>query len=183
MYPITSYELRESTVHGDVIKWKQFPRYWPFVWGIHWSPAKSPHKGQWRGALMFSLICALNKRLSKQSRGWWFETPSRSLWRHCNALSITIMFGTWKDKSRGTSPMIWDAFGNTGSFCEGINCSTAKGTVRCFSRYSLEQTVEQTIKLSIMWDTMASMWCHCNEVRHIIWKLLIWHVIWLQISK
>ena len=27
----------------------------------------------------------LNKRLSKQSWGWWFETPSRSLWRHCNA--------------------------------------------------------------------------------------------------
>ena len=26
----------------------------------------------------------LNKRLSKQWWGWWFETPSRSLWRHCN---------------------------------------------------------------------------------------------------
>ena len=26
----------------------------------------------------------LNKRLSKQSRRWWFETPSCSLWRHCN---------------------------------------------------------------------------------------------------
>ena len=26
----------------------------------------------------------LNKRLSKQSWGWWFETPSRSLWRHRN---------------------------------------------------------------------------------------------------
>ena len=26
----------------------------------------------------------LNKRLSKQPRGWWFETPSWSLWRHCN---------------------------------------------------------------------------------------------------
>ena len=25
-----------------------------------------------------------NKRLSKQSWGWWFEQPSRSLWRHCN---------------------------------------------------------------------------------------------------
>ena len=24
------------------------------------------------------------KRLSKQSWGWWFETPSCSLWRHCN---------------------------------------------------------------------------------------------------
>ena len=49
--------------------------------GIHWSLMNSPHKGQWRGALM---ICALNKRLSKQWWGWWFETPSRSLWRHCN---------------------------------------------------------------------------------------------------
>ena len=28
----------------------------------------------------------LNKRLSKQSWGWWFETLSRPLWRHCNAL-------------------------------------------------------------------------------------------------
>ena len=26
----------------------------------------------------------LNKRLSKQSRHCWLETPSRSLWRHCN---------------------------------------------------------------------------------------------------
>ena len=25
----------------------------------------------------------LNKRLSIQSRGWWFETPSCSFWRHC----------------------------------------------------------------------------------------------------
>ena len=26
----------------------------------------------------------LNKRLSKQPWGWWFETPSWLLWRHCN---------------------------------------------------------------------------------------------------
>ena len=26
----------------------------------------------------------LNKWLSKQSWGWWFETLSRPLWRHCN---------------------------------------------------------------------------------------------------
>ena len=44
--------------HDDVIKWKHFPLYWPFVQGIHLSPVNSPHKGQWRGALMFSLICA-----------------------------------------------------------------------------------------------------------------------------
>ena len=44
--------------HDDVVKWKYFPRYWSFVRGIHRSPVNSPHKGQWRGALMFSLICA-----------------------------------------------------------------------------------------------------------------------------
>ena len=43
-------------LHDDVIKWKHFPRNWPFVRGIHRSPMNSPYKGQWRGALMFSLI-------------------------------------------------------------------------------------------------------------------------------
>ena len=33
-------------IHDDVIKWKQFLRYWPFVRGIHRSPVDSPHKGQ-----------------------------------------------------------------------------------------------------------------------------------------
>ena len=44
--------------HDDVIKWKHFPRYWPFVRGIHRSPVNSLHKGQWGGCMMFSLICA-----------------------------------------------------------------------------------------------------------------------------
>ena len=44
--------------HDDVIKWKNFTCYWPFVRGIHRSPVNSPHKGQWHGALMFPLICA-----------------------------------------------------------------------------------------------------------------------------
>ena len=29
----------------------------------------------------------LNKRLSKQPWGWWFETPSWSLWRQCNVIA------------------------------------------------------------------------------------------------
>ena len=70
--------------HDDVIKWKHFPRYWPFVRGIHRPPVNSPHKGQWRGALMFFFYLRLNKRLRKQSWGWWFETLSHPLWRHCN---------------------------------------------------------------------------------------------------
>ena len=49
--------IRSFKFHDDVIKWKYFPRYWPFVRRIHRSPVNSPPKGQWRGALMFSLIC------------------------------------------------------------------------------------------------------------------------------
>ena len=44
--------------HDDVIKGKHSARPWLFVWGFHRSPVNSLHKGQWRGALMFSLICA-----------------------------------------------------------------------------------------------------------------------------
>ena len=35
----------------------------------------------------------LNKRLSKQWWGWWSETPSRPLWRHCNVLRRTVSTG------------------------------------------------------------------------------------------
>ena len=51
------YQKMYTVGHDDVIKWKHFPRYWPFVRGIHRSPVNSPHQGQWRGALTFSLIC------------------------------------------------------------------------------------------------------------------------------
>ena len=33
----------------------------------------------------------LNKRLAKQSRRWWFEMPSRSLWRHCNGVPMAAL--------------------------------------------------------------------------------------------
>ena len=35
----------------------------------------------------------LNKRLSKQSWGWWFEMPQHQLWRHCNAFHILSCLG------------------------------------------------------------------------------------------
>ena len=65
---------RESSFiqnHDDVIKWKHFPRYWPFVRGIH----RSSHKGQWRGALMFSLIWAW-------INGWVNNRQTGDLRRH-----------------------------------------------------------------------------------------------------
>ena len=70
--------------HDDVIKWKHFPRYCPFVRGIHRSQVNSPHKGQWCGALMFSLICA-----------WingWVNNREAGDWRcYCAHYDVTVM--------------------------------------------------------------------------------------------
>ena len=65
--------------HNDVTKWKHFPRYWPFM-RVGEFPSQRPVT--WSFDIFFDL--RLKKRLSQQSWGWWFETPSRSLWRHCN---------------------------------------------------------------------------------------------------
>ena len=70
--------------HDDVIKWKHFPRYWPFVRGIHRSPVNSPHKGQWRGALMFSMICA-------RINGWVYNGEAGDLRRNRAHYDVTVM--------------------------------------------------------------------------------------------
>ena len=70
--------------HEDVIEWKHFPLYWLFVRRIHRSPVNSPHKGQWRGALMFSLICAW-------INGWVNNDEAGDLRRHRAHYDINVM--------------------------------------------------------------------------------------------
>ena len=50
------------------------------------SPVSDEFPSQRQVTRSFDVFFALNKRLSKQSWGWWFETPPRSLWRHCNVM-------------------------------------------------------------------------------------------------
>ena len=58
---ITGPLCGEFTGHGE------FPAQRPVTWSFD---------------VFFDL--RLNKRLSKQSAGWWFGTPSCPLWRQCN---------------------------------------------------------------------------------------------------
>ena len=85
-------DLRTAT-HDDVIKWKHFLRFWPFVRGIHLSSVNSPrdinipdslHKGQWHRALMFSLICAW-------INGWVNNRDACDLRRHRAHYEVTVM--------------------------------------------------------------------------------------------
>ena len=59
----------------------------------------------------------LNKRLSKQSRDWWFETPSRPLWRHRNDIvwnPFTNRLTLWKKTGFNNHPLIsfWQRYIN-----------------------------------------------------------------------
>ena len=73
-----------SMLHDDVIKWKHFPRYCPFVRGIHRLPVNSPHKGQWRGGLVFSLICVW-------TNGWVHNRDAGDLRCHRALYDVTVM--------------------------------------------------------------------------------------------
>ena len=81
---VTGGSPSQRASHDDVIKWKHFPRYWPFVRGIHRPPGKSPHKGQWRGALMFTLICAW-------INGWGNNDEGGDLRRHRAHYDVIVM--------------------------------------------------------------------------------------------
>ena len=77
-------------------------RNW-FVRVIYRSSVNSPHRGHWRGGLMFPLIYAWINGWVNKSWGWWFETPSRSSWRHWNGQSkkqryISVLHDTQSNK-------------------------------------------------------------------------------------
>ena len=82
--------------HDEVIKWKHFPRFWPFVRGIRRSQVNSPHKGQWRGALIFSLICAWTNS--------WANTGHAGDLRHHRAhyaviVNVKLFLCTWSSRT------------------------------------------------------------------------------------
>ena len=60
----------------------------------------------------------LNKRLSKQPWGWWFETPAWSLWRHRNArnFSLKTKKGQWHIRWVIIAP-VCDLLSSYSSYC------------------------------------------------------------------
>ena len=64
--------------HDDVIKWKHFPRYWPFVQGIHRSPASDAE-------LWYFLWSALER-----SNVWVNNRDAGDLRRHRAHYDVTV---------------------------------------------------------------------------------------------
>ena len=81
---IVGLTMLEHFIHDDVIKWKHFLCYWPYVRGIHWAPVDSPHKSQWRGALMLTLSCAW-------TNSWANNLDAGDFRRHRAHYDVTVM--------------------------------------------------------------------------------------------
>ena len=96
--------------HDDVIKWKHFPSYWPFV-----------HKGQWRRALMFSLICA-------SINGWVNNRGAGDLRRHRAHYNVIVM-GRKVGSSQKSNQDTWSGV-HVHVFVDTIADNDAKGIHR-----------------------------------------------------
>ena len=92
-------QMMSSWVNDDVMKWKHFPRYWPFVREFV-GPRWIPHTKASDAELWCFFDLRLNKRLSKQSWGWWFKTPSRPLWCHRNESMEKLYLQMWLTVAR-----------------------------------------------------------------------------------
>ena len=88
-----THSKRKGLWHDDIIKWKHFPHYWPFVQGIHRSPVNSQWcwaliNSQWCWALIFSLI-----------NGWVNNHEADDLRCHRAHYDVTVMdrhFLSWE---------------------------------------------------------------------------------------
>ena len=104
------------------------------VWGIHQSPVNTPHKGQWRGALVFSLICAWINR-------WVDHREAGDLRRHGAHYDVIVM----TPKLPIITPIT-----NRPIFIRWINCfiwifrrDTCRLKLRhCYTKHSISSTYD-----------------------------------------
>ena len=84
-HPCSEKLLKDTGSHDDVIKCN-IAALLALCAGN--SPATGEFSSQRPVTRSFDVFfdLRLNKRLSKQSWGWWLETTSRSLWRRCNVI-------------------------------------------------------------------------------------------------
>ena len=96
-------------------------------------PTQRPVK--WSVAVFFDLH--LNKRLSKQSWGWWFETILRPLWRHCNISRVL----------RAISVLMPTCYvHNIGNKCSTIQKHDLRLMISCVMCIAIQYTNEWQVK-------------------------------------
>ena len=114
----------------------------PFSALLAFCAGKSPVSGEfpaqrsvtWSFDVFFDL--RLNKRLSKQSWGWWSETLSCPLWRQCNVVETQLLHShtQWFSNKSLVARAVWDgtlSWTRTKSFWKGAVTHARHTSVSC----------------------------------------------------
>ena len=116
-------------------------------------------------------VMHLNKRLSKQSWGWWFERLSRPLLRHCNGYGNTFCLSQrgklnfWSTHPKTDVPyMFYTNSTHPGQFSRPAQNALALASVSFLHCCHKPKTGEQTVKLSVIWDATILMWHNSNII-------------------
>ena len=96
-----------------------------------------------------------NKRLSKQSWGWWFEPPSRPLWRHSIGIPTPVRVIVFV-----TLPFFWDRYEAHYSSYKGFLC-------RYVQRISMSMSVIAEVSQA-NWHARLHQYRHCFHMRNLI---------------
>ena len=134
-----------------------------FVWGIHWPPVNSQHKGQWRGALMFSLICAW-------INGWVNNREAGGLRRHRAHYDVTVMFKT--------NPSNWFEEWVTKTWLRGrISTMAVVRHMPCVMTWDCNAT--KTLNISGDWPVIMDSWVvEENYNTHSFITIPLWRFFW-----
>ena len=102
-YVWTSRQITKLCLHDDIIEMETSSALLAFCAGN--SPVTGEFHAQRPVTRSFDdfVDLRLNKQLSKQSWGWWFETPLGSLWCHCNVFSVHLWANIWAPESYSQS--------------------------------------------------------------------------------
>ena len=124
--------------HDDVIKWKHFPLYWPFV------PGEFPTRRPVTRSFDVFFDLHPNKLLSKQWWGWSFETPSYPLWRH-----------------RNETFLVHDLFCGdpSGGFLSKRVCESG---LAVFFVVGVKKSCWTSSQVAGNWNAVTIMWRYCN---------------------
>ena len=142
----------------------------PFVRGIHRWPVNFPHKGQWRGALMFSLICAW-------ANDWVNNRDAGDLRRHRAHYDVTVMQFLKESVDLYMSHMMTSSNGNifriTGHLCEEFTgpgeFPARRPVTRSFDVYfdlRLNKRLSKQSKRRWFETQSHPLWRDCNDVEN-----------------
>ena len=126
-------------------------------------------KGQWSFDVFFNL--RPNKRLNKQSWGWWFETLSRPLWRHCKDICLHHIYYI---------PILPKTFELTGVFFYFFFIVDSTTPITKWTSFLAKKRVDALVKKVI--TDASQMSAYCTEPSTLT-RLNIWWPYFMMTSS